>query len=137
MALVTAAQANKIHIKRQIDFTYKGYHKILVFLCLTYFTQDDNLQDHPCHCKWHLINYTNETIYKTEIELQMQKPNLWFPRGKMLGRRINWETGIDIYTLLHVKQITNKNLLYSTGNSIMTYISSIQFSSVSQLCMTL
>ena len=55
----------------------------------------------------------------------------------MLGRRINWETGIDIYTLLHVKQITNKNLLYSTGNSIMTYISSIQFSSVSQLCMTL
>ena len=29
---------------------------------------------------------------------------------------IIWETGIDIYTLLHIKQITN-NLLYSTGNS--------------------
>ena len=30
---------------------------------------------------------------------------------------MNWEIGIDIYTLLCVKQITNKNLLYSTGNS--------------------
>ena len=33
------------------------------------------------------------------------------------GGRINWEIGIDIYTLLHIKQITNKDLLYSTGNS--------------------
>ena len=33
------------------------------------------------------------------------------------GGGINWETGIDTYTLLHVKQITNKDLLYSTGNS--------------------
>ena len=30
---------------------------------------------------------------------------------------INWEIGIDIYTLLYIKQITNKNVLYSTGNS--------------------
>ena len=39
---------------------------------------------------------------------------------------INWEIGIGIYTLLYIKQITNKNLLYSTGNStqysIMTYM---------------
>ena len=38
---------------------------------------------------------------------------------------INWETGIDIYTLPHIKQITNKDLLHSTGNStqqsVMTY----------------
>ena len=25
--------------------------------------------------------------------------------------------GIDVYTLLYITQITNKNLLYSTGNS--------------------
>ena len=31
--------------------------------------------------------------------------------------RINWKVGIDIYTLLYIKQIANKNLLYSTGNS--------------------
>ena len=30
---------------------------------------------------------------------------------------INWEYGIDIYTLLYIKEINNKDLLYSTGNS--------------------
>ena len=30
-------------------------------------------------------------------------------RGR--GER-NWEIGIDIYTLLHMKQMTNKDLLY-------------------------
>ena len=36
-------------------------------------------------------------------------------RGKEGG--MNWEIGIDIYTLLCIKQITNESLLYSTGNS--------------------
>ena len=31
-------------------------------------------------------------------------------RGKR-GRGINWEFGIDIYTLLYMKKIINKNLL--------------------------
>ena len=35
-----------------------------------------------------------------------------------VGGGINWEIGIDIYTLLYIKQITNKDLLYSTGNSM-------------------
>ena len=47
-------------------------------------------------------------------------------RGSGVGKVINWETGIDIYTLLHIKQITNKDLLYSSGNSTqhsaMTYM---------------
>ena len=30
---------------------------------------------------------------------------------------INWYTGIEAYTLPYTKYITNKNLLYSTGNS--------------------
>ena len=30
---------------------------------------------------------------------------------------INWETGGDTCTLLYIKQISNKNLWYSTGNS--------------------
>ena len=42
------------------------------------------------------------------------------------GEQINWEIVIHIYTLLYIKQITNKNLLYITGNStkysVMTYI---------------
>ena len=41
---------------------------------------------------------------------------------------MNWEIGTDIYTLLIlcIKQITNENLLYSTGNStqcsVVTYM---------------
>ena len=42
------------------------------------------------------------------------------------GEAINWEIWIDIYILVYIKQITNKNLLYSTGNSLqcsaMTYM---------------
>ena len=42
------------------------------------------------------------------------------------GERDKLGDGIDIYTLLYIKQITNKNLLYSTGNStqysVMTYM---------------
>ena len=30
--------------------------------------------------------------------------------------RIDWEFGIDMYTRLYLKHITNKDLLYSTGN---------------------
>ena len=44
----------------------------------------------------------------------------------MVGKGINWEIGIDIYALLYIKQVSNKNLLYTTGNSIhysaMTYM---------------
>ena len=70
---------------------------------------------------WDLKNDTNELIYKTEIQSQMQKTNLQLPGGKK-GGRIKWEIGIDMYTLLCIKQITNENL-YSTGNSpVMTYM---------------
>ena len=32
------------------------------------------------------------------------------------------EFGIDMYTLLYLKWITNKDLLYSTGNSAQCYV---------------
>ena len=43
--------------------------------------------------------------------------NKWLPKGKGVGGGINQEIGINIYTPLYIKQITNKGLLYSTGNS--------------------
>ena len=43
-----------------------------------------------------------------------QKTNLWLPKGK--GGEINQEFEINVYTLLYIKQITNKDRLYSTGN---------------------
>ena len=46
----------------------------------------------------------------------------------MVARRIEMgggivrKFGIDMYTLLYLKQITNKVLLYSTGNSAHWYV---------------
>ena len=46
--------------------------------------------------------------------------------GCQWGEGLIWEIGIDIYTLLQIKQVTNKDLLYSkrisTQYSVMTYM---------------
>ena len=44
-------------------------------------------------------NDTNEFIYKTETESQIQKTNLWLPEKW----RIYWEIRINIYTPLYIK----------------------------------
>ena len=38
-------------------------------------------------------------------------------RGEGWERETDWEFGMDRYTLLYFKWITNQDLLYSTGNS--------------------
>ena len=38
--------------------------------------------------------------------------------GVGVGGGMNWEIGIDIYKLIYIKQITNKNLLYKKINKI-------------------
>ena len=42
--------------------------------------------------------------------------------GEGWGEGIVREFGIDMYTLLYSKWITNKDLLYSTGNSAQCYV---------------
>ena len=64
-----------------------------------------------------LKNDTNELIYTTEAVLQISKTNLWLPKGKRWGEEINQELEMNIHTLLYIRQITNKDILYSTGNS--------------------
>ena len=51
----------------------------------------------------------------TETDSQTLKTNLWLPKGKG-GGGINQELGVNIHILLYIKSITNKDLLYSTGN---------------------
>ena len=46
----------------------------------------------------------------------MWRTNIWTARRERRGG-MNWEIGIDVYTLLCVKQMTTETLLYSTGNS--------------------
>ena len=43
-------------------------------------------------------------------------------RGEVWGGGTVREFGIDMYTLLYLKWITNKGLLYSTGNSTQYYV---------------
>ena len=50
----------------------------------------------------------------------LQKTNLWLPEVKRGMRRINSEFEINRYT--HIKQISNKFLLYSTGNYIQYFV---------------
>ena len=60
-------------------------------------------------------NGRDEPICKAEIETDIENKHMDTKGGK--GGGMNWEIGIDIYTLLCIKQITNENLLYRTGNS--------------------
>ena len=53
--------------------------------------------------------------------LSLKRMKLWLPGGRM-GERIVREFGLDRYTQLYVKWITNKDLLYSTGNSPQCYV---------------
>ena len=50
------------------------------------------------------------------------KNELMVTRGEGWREGIVREFGIDMYTLLYLKRITNKNLLYSTGNSAQCYV---------------
>ena len=53
--------------------------------------------------------------------------NLWLPGKKDGGAEIVRESGIDMYTLLYFKWITNKDLLYGTSNSAQCYVAAWEF----------
>ena len=49
--------------------------------------------------------------------------NLWLQEwGRRWGEGIVREFGMDRYTLLYLKSVTNKDLLYSPGNSAQCYV---------------
>ena len=47
-------------------------------------------------------NDTNELIYKTETDTQISKTNYGY-QGETWRAGINWEFGINIYTLFYIK----------------------------------
>ena len=55
-------------------------------------------------------DYNIETLLDVNPKLPIYPSLPPFPFG-------NYKFGIDIYTLLYLKQITNRDLQYSTGNS--------------------
>ena len=48
---------------------------------------------------------------------RLKRMNLWLQGGEGLGGGTDWDFGIDMYTLLYLKYITNKDLPNSTGNA--------------------
>ena len=62
---------------------------------------------------WNLKTDTDELIYKQKQSYRCGK--LMVTRGQ--GKRVNWEIETDVHILVYIKQITNKDLPYSTGNS--------------------
>lgn len=54
-------------------------------------------------------------LQTNSFTIQSKKSTYGYQGGG--GGGINWETRIHIYTLLYIKQIPSKNLMYSTGNS--------------------
>ena len=65
---------------------------------------------------WNLKYDINELIHETETDSQIQRTDLWLPRGKEGG--VDWEFGISRCKLLYVEWINNKVPLYSTGHYI-------------------
>ena len=58
------------------------------------------------------MNYLQNRNRLTDI-----KNKLTVTKGEMWRGGINQELGMNIHTLLYIRQITNKDLLHSTGNS--------------------
>ena len=66
-------------------------------------------------------NGTAELVCSAEVEMQMQRTNVWTVREQSRGEGgdggvMNWAIGIDMYTLMCIKLMTNKNLLYKKLN---------------------
>ena len=63
---------------------------------------------------------------KQKQTYRYQKTNLGYQRGNMWVGGVNQEHGMNIYTLPHIRWITNSSLLYITGNSaqysVITYM---------------
>ena len=62
-------------------------------------------------------NDANKLTYKTETDSQTYRINLWLLGGREGGR----DSCLDVSTLLYLRWIANKDLLYSTGNSAQCY----------------
>ena len=71
---------------------------------------------------WNLKRHdTHELTHKTKTDSPAQRMNLWLLEGRM-GRRDSQGVLDGQVTLLYLKQITNKDLLYTTGKSAPCYL---------------
>ena len=67
---------------------------------------------------WNLKKMIHMNIFTKQKQTDLQKKLLSAGRWEGIVR----EFGINMYTLLYLKWITNKDLLHSTGNSAQYYL---------------
>ena len=65
---------------------------------------------------WNLTKSDTKELTKQK-DSNILKTNLQLPKGKCGAGGINQGIGTDIYTLLYIKQISDNDLLHSTGKS--------------------
>ena len=66
-------------------------------------------------------NDTNELIYKIKTVSQTEETNLWLPKG-IGGAGGEIGVWINMYKLLYIKWISNRDLLNSTENYIQSLV---------------
>ena len=65
-------------------------------------------------------------LFTKQKQIHSLRRQIYGYQVERMGVGIHWDFGIGMYTLLYLKQITNKDLLYSTENSA-------QYSAVTQM----
>ena len=73
-------------------------------------------QDQVSSYMFNLKYETSKPVHETETLPDREQPVV--AKGMQHGSETDWEFGISRYKLLHIGQISNKILLYSTGNYI-------------------
>ena len=69
---------------------------------------------------WNLKrNDTNELLFTKQKQTHRLRERTYGYQGRRVGGGRVREFGIDMYTLLYLKWITNKDLLYSTFLNVM------------------
>ena len=87
----------------------------------TWSKSDRERQIYDITYKWNL-NKWHKWIYLQNRDRLIDLENEHMvTRGEGWERGTDWEFGMDTYTLLYLKCITNQDLLYSTGNSAQYY----------------
>ena len=88
----------------------------IVILSEVSYTEKDKY--HDIAYMWNLEKMMIQTnLYTKQKQTHRHRKQTYsYQRGKGGWGGINQEFGINIYTLLYMKQITKKDLLYSTGN---------------------
>ena len=75
-------------------------------------------------------------LFTKQKKTHRHRKKLMATKGERAGG-INWELGINRYTLLHMKQIHNKDLLYNTRDYIQYLVITYNGKESESLCCTL